>query len=29
MNKKRNDKVARDRLLKKFKVSINEDLILS
>ena len=29
MNKKRDDKVARDRLLKKFKVSINEDLILS
>ena len=29
MNKKRNDKVARDRLLKKFKVSVNEDLILS
>ena len=29
MNKKLNDKVARDRLLKKFKVSINEDLILS
>lgn len=28
MNKKRNDKVARDRLLKKFKVSVNEDLIL-
>jgi len=29
MHKKRNEKVARDRLLKKFKVSINEDLILS
>ncbi|OUV02126.1 MAG: hypothetical protein CBC40_07080 [bacterium TMED80] len=29
MNNKRNEKVARDRLLKKFKVSINEDLILS
>ena len=29
MNKKLNDKVARDRLLKKFKVSVNEDLILS
>ena len=29
INEKRNDKVARERLFKKFKVSINEDLILS
>ena len=29
INEKRNYKVARERLFKKFKVSINEDLILS